>query len=499
MNKSKILYLSLLATYAAACFNFYFSMGRNYFGPTSHMEKLVKLPWDPSQFSTAIIILTAVYVLILFFTTFNQYAQKTSLTTILILTAVAGTPLLLTPSLMSSDIFDYIIHGRFPLVYSANPYLTTIGEYPSDMFYNATCWKGNPAVYGPVWITVSFILASICQLFNAGFSGYVFAFKGFSLVLHLINTALIWKIFSHQENKNKVSGTLLYCLNPLTLIEFAGNGHNEALVITLILLGILYEQKNKSPSAAIFFSMAALSKIYVLPVLCLFVAYKSKQPLSWEERGKKLVMYLSLFLIVSFVFYLPFGFSTNVLFAPFSGPASVSFTKSIGEFIVYRSSINLEQINFIGGFFAENHQGAVHQLALFFIGLICLWGAIYVTTIDRLIIAMTWYLFFWCSLGSTWFMPWYVTILVAVCAVSTSKTGKWVGILFSLSVFLIYFVESATTPGNKSIRGYIAQNYALILFGIPLAFFMISAIFDFCFYFRRITNILNQIRNKKEV
>jgi len=61
-------------------------------------------------------------------------------------------------------------------------------------------------------------------------------FKGLALLSHLVNCVLIWVILGKLAPARRLLGTFLYAWNPLALIELAGNGHNDGMLICLLLL-----------------------------------------------------------------------------------------------------------------------------------------------------------------------------------------------------------------------------------------------------------------------
>ncbi|MBV9691302.1 MAG: hypothetical protein JO202_16500 [Ktedonobacteraceae bacterium] len=68
-------------------------------------------------------------------------------------------------------------------------------------------------------------------------------FKGVELLAHLFNCLLIWAILGKIAPSRCLVGTLLYAWNPLALIELAGNGHSEGMLLSLLLLAVwLYVQ-----------------------------------------------------------------------------------------------------------------------------------------------------------------------------------------------------------------------------------------------------------------
>jgi len=143
--------------------------------------------------------------------------------------------LLVQPMLFSDDVFTYIFSGRILAIYHANPFNTAPFQFPSDPYLRwVVAGHDAPNLYGPLWYYVSSLLVHI------GSSNQIAAlllFKGLALLAHLINTVLVWSILGRIALKRRVLGTLLYAWNPLILIELAGSGHSEGVLLFLLFLG----------------------------------------------------------------------------------------------------------------------------------------------------------------------------------------------------------------------------------------------------------------------
>lgn len=183
--------------------------------------------------------------------------------------------------LTSTDVFYYIGTGWSEAKYGVNPYYTTVNEImdnvdgaaQDDMLLKMKgIWSGQTIVYGPVWPLVCRILSglSMGNLLLA-----LFIYKLFNLVLHLINTYLIYKI----TNKRSLFA-LMYGLNPLVLFDGLVNVHNEVLLIFLILFGLYFLIRKKNIFlTVVFFALATAVKyiaILLIPFLVLYYYRKEK-------------------------------------------------------------------------------------------------------------------------------------------------------------------------------------------------------------------------------
>ena len=150
--------------------------------------------------------------------------------------ALFGITLLFQPMLLSDDVFTYLFSGRILAIYHANPLNTAPQQFPSDPYLFWTIsGRNNPNIYGPLWLCICTLLASIS---NSPLIS-LFLFKGLALGAHLINIVLVWLLLSRIAPNRRVTGTLLYAWSPLALIELVASGHNECLLLTLLLTATL--------------------------------------------------------------------------------------------------------------------------------------------------------------------------------------------------------------------------------------------------------------------
>ncbi|GAC1682424.1 MAG: hypothetical protein PVS3B3_02780 [Ktedonobacteraceae bacterium] len=151
--------------------------------------------------------------------------------------------LLVQPMLFSDDVFTYILSGRILALYHADPFNTAPLQFPADPYLRwVVAGHDAPNLYGPLWYYVSSLLVSIGGTHQVG---TLLLFKGLAVLSHLVNIVLVWSILGHIAPKRRVLGTLLYAWNPLILLELAGSGHSEGMLLFLLFLGTwLYIAQN---------------------------------------------------------------------------------------------------------------------------------------------------------------------------------------------------------------------------------------------------------------
>lgn len=191
-------------------------------------------------------------------------------------TLLFGLTLLLQPMLFFDEVFTYIFSGRILVIYGANPLSVAPIHFPSDAYLH---WLVSglhaPNIYGAFWLYLSALLASISNTPVIS----LLLFKGLALGTHLINTLIIGAILGKIAPARRLAGTFLYAWNPLALIELAGNGHSEGVLLCLLLLATwLYIAQWTRPAtrlprlaALLIFGLASSTNFITLLVAPLFI------------------------------------------------------------------------------------------------------------------------------------------------------------------------------------------------------------------------------------
>lgn len=186
--------------------------------------------------------------------------------------------LALSYPMLSSDVFKYLFSAREILVYHANPYLITPDTFPDDTWIRFMRWVHTTTPYGPVFtgLTIPYYLL--------GFGKFVptlYLFKLDQVAWYLLSIWLIGKL-------RGVKAQLFFALNPLILMEWLVNAHNDAIMITLLLLSLyLYTLKQRAWS---FVSLLASIGIKYVTVIFLPFIFLKKLALSTITHSLLVVM-----------------------------------------------------------------------------------------------------------------------------------------------------------------------------------------------------------------
>jgi alpha-1,6-mannosyltransferase len=191
---------------------------------------------------------------------------------------ISLTILFAVPSL-SDDLYRFIWDGRL-LQAGIHPFAAIPSYYAQHNFqveglspelYTALNSKEYFTIYPPVAQGI-FWLATF---FSKSIYGSLLVMKVLILVSQIVSIILIQKILRQVKLPGKY--VLLYCLNPLVILELTGNVHFEAFVVVFLLASFYYLQKNNLTLSALHFSLAVCIKLLpllFLPSLLFYIGWK---------------------------------------------------------------------------------------------------------------------------------------------------------------------------------------------------------------------------------
>ncbi|MFX0134339.1 MAG: hypothetical protein ACFFDN_11935 [Candidatus Hodarchaeota archaeon] len=136
--------------------------------------------------------------------------------------------------------------------------------------------------YGPVYYAFLF---SIALLTNGDYYGIKFFF----VFLDFLNIIMLYFITNHLKIKNNYKICLLYALIPVSIIEFAWNGHNDTGMILLVLISIYLFIRKKDLLAGIFIFLGIIYKFYTALILPIYLIYYYKSSDSFSHFFKRLI------------------------------------------------------------------------------------------------------------------------------------------------------------------------------------------------------------------
>jgi Glycosyltransferase family 87 len=148
--------------------------------------------------------------------------------TVLLLIAALQTLIILGPPLVSTDVFSYQSYARMGALYGASPYLNGPHAIALDTVfpYVGAKWSYIPSAYGPAFTLFSYLFASLSV------AASVVAYKAVAAVSSIAIITLVWKL-ARIRGVDPVKAVALVGLNPLLLLYAVGGGHNDLLMLAI--------------------------------------------------------------------------------------------------------------------------------------------------------------------------------------------------------------------------------------------------------------------------
>jgi 4-amino-4-deoxy-L-arabinose transferase-like glycosyltransferase len=150
---------------------------------------------------------------------------------------------------------------------------------------------------------------------HVGLMGEVFAYKLLMNAVQVANLALVWWLLGRlmpRRPRARLTAFLVFAWNPLMLFDASGNAHNDALMVTLLLLSIVplvwrpRRQTNVGWLLATFcVGMSALIKYTTGLVGLFYIVPWARRLASWPARAVWIGGAVVFVTVVTFVLYIP--------------------------------------------------------------------------------------------------------------------------------------------------------------------------------------------------
>ena len=205
------------------------------------------------------------------------------------------------PTFQSKDVFSYIFHGRAMSVYHSNPYLLIPHARPHDVFYPLIGWKFNTSVYGPLYNIMSYLITKVA---GNGIAANVLGFKLLAFGGYAASLPMVYWLTKRVTpgKQNMALAITAWC--PILVIHVLGAGHNDSVMVALILAGFLLYRKGYLLTGIAFVLLGTMVKITgalaLVPMLVMYVRDRRGAPLKRAAAAAGVVVGLSALV------YLPF-------------------------------------------------------------------------------------------------------------------------------------------------------------------------------------------------
>jgi hypothetical protein len=223
------------------------------------------------------------------------------------------------------------MYGHISAIYNLNPYIYPPNYFPGNPLLDwiHPIWHDQPSVYGPLWTVIGWVMARVVapldgvtqtmpdgQVMQTGLMDQVFAYKLLMNGVQVINLVLVWWLLGRVmagKPRARLAAFVVFAWNPLMLFDAAGNAHNDALMVTLLLLAVvpLVWRKGSTPSNAAWLlgtlcvGLSALIKYTTGLVGLFYIVPWARRLAGWRARVVWVGGSAALVAAISYVLFLP--------------------------------------------------------------------------------------------------------------------------------------------------------------------------------------------------
>jgi hypothetical protein len=229
-------------------------------------------------------------------------ASATAFRLIAIGGAAIAAALILTPPTLSPDLYHYALFGRMIITRGLNPYVTPGSAVADDPLFALASWPDFATHYGPVFTGLSVIAA---WLGGGHAIGTAVAFKTLAAAGGAL-TAGCAAALARRDGRDGLLPLALVAWNPLALVESAGSGHNELIMMGLALLGVLVARRGR-PNAGFALLVASAHVKWITAALAALVAVaRVRDAAGARRRVREAAILATLAAAITAALYAPF-------------------------------------------------------------------------------------------------------------------------------------------------------------------------------------------------
>ncbi len=353
----------------------------------------------------------------------------------------------LLPPHFSDDIIAYTQHGRVLAEYGQNPYLHNLLEHPDDPLTYKLYWSSFRAAYGPVMIL---LLAGASWLGSGSLALTILIVKLIMSCLFLLTGWLVGRVMDRTAPEESARAMFFFLWNPMVLMEIPGQGHNDAVMFTLLLAGFFFIVSRKPILGWTGLLLSALAKVTTAVTLPYVAAL-------WLRRRE----YSTLLKAATVSAIIVFGF----WWAFFQDPQSLASLRDISRNAwITPTWAAGEILKWMGTDPAVAHRVA-QTFFLGIVGLFVLWRMFRADSEGAVLREATWALIVFLLVGNNQTNAWYLTLLVPAVAVARCALAERLIIVIAVWPLLLYFrpLFYNASPSANAVRFLIMYGALLVV------------------------------------
>ena len=306
------------------------------------------------------------------------------------------------PPHYADDLVSYAQQGKVLAVYHMNPYVHALEDTSDPWAVYPRGWR-NVVPYGPVMAVLS------AMAVETGRNNIILALLALKLIMSASFLLTAWTVSKILDllKPSKTPWALFFFLwNPLVLLELIGEGHNDAVMMALMMVGLylMVRSKHVAGFMALFFSM--MTKFATIILLPLYASLLLRR-----REYRSLIWITLLCLATSLGFYFLF----------FRDPRSF-------DGVVVVSRLSWGSITWLGEVVLRQYTGATSQSAhdliqrplLVLFAVFLLWRMTKIDSEPTLLQESGLVMIFFMLIVANQMNPWYTALIIPLVAVSST-------------------------------------------------------------------------------
>ena len=365
--------------------------------------------------------------------------------------AAWGIPFFVGPPLFSRDLYSYVAQGliahRGLNPYSVGPSVLGHGPLLSSV---ASVWRSTSSPYGPLFVESSKFVAGVS---GTSLTTQLLAFRALELVGVVLVMVSLPRLARHLGTDPGVA-LWLGALSPLALLSFISSGHNDALMVGLLVFGVTLALEGRFAIGLAVCALAGAVKLPAVAAVAFLVLDRYRADATF--RRSRLVFQGVVVPVVVFVgvtVACGYGWSwlsPTALKIPAELHVLATPAVSIGVFLAFVAHLvgfHLEKSVIVG--ITQTIFGVASILG-------CAWLLFKVHTYE--VVRSLGLAFLLVVVGSPTVWPWYLTWGLALLAATTLQRSKVLAVIAALAMLV------AGVSGNPLLTGgaYFVMTIAVI-------------------------------------
>jgi len=212
-------------------------------------------------------------------------------------------PAMVVPPLFSRDPYSYFVQGRL-LQLGLDPYAHGAASVPG--WFQAgvdPMWAETPTPYGPLYLLMQQTVVTVAHTpYWSAVAFRLIAVFGIACIAYAVPR------LARRQGIDPAAATWLAAMNPLVLLHFAFGGHNDAIMVGLMLIGLEFALQRRGLAATMWIAAAVAIK----PIAFVVVPFAALLVVPWATTLVRRVFAYALSGITVLALVLAMGLAAGV-------------------------------------------------------------------------------------------------------------------------------------------------------------------------------------------